>query len=394
MNDIGSIILYYFVFVFACVLFAKADSSTRDRKIRFYILCGVIVLSLFAGLRGLTVGWDTAGTINARFDRVRFFRSFSSLMANRDRIKEPIYWVISYFIRKVTDSGRVFLFIMQLLTVGPIAIVAFENRDRLPVSVMMTTYMLLFYQMSFNIIRQSIAAAFLLLAFSKLMKKSYIKAAVLAILVCLFHNSGIIGVALILLIYILNYSKNKKLRFVLVLISLVFGILFLTSWQSAVTSLIEGGYISEDYDTYVAIMAGEVITKHNTFRYRNIVIEVLRIFGTLIMLFFLKGEHSGSDQETRLLKYAGVLSLLVYSIIDVGFGSTLGHRATIFLDYLQIILYASYFPKSLFENKKMSGGKVLIPKTGIQWSLLYCLGFNFMVYMIINFGHTIPYQLS
>ena len=394
MDKYISILLYYFIFLAALLLFIRADKSHNNKRVKFYIICGIVLLSLFAGLRGSTVGWDTADTVQARFERVKYFNSLSSLMSRREFIKEPIYWIISYFILRVTGNSRVFLFVIQLLTVGPIGYLAYEKRDKVPVSIMMTTYMMLFYQLSFNNIRQSVAAAFMLLAYSKLEEKSYVAAVVLSIFCCLFHNSGFIGVGLILFTYLLTHIKKSSGRILVLTVYIALGVAFFFTWKSVISWFVEGDFINGSYDSYLAIFSGDVESKYTTFRYRNIVIEALRILCTAIVLFVLKGEHSGEDIEIRMLKYSNVLSLIIFSIITIGFNSTLGHRATLYLDYLQILLFAYYFPKRLFDNGKISRGCIVIPRTGVQYCLVYCVAFNFLVYMLINFGHTLPYQLS
>lgn len=389
-----SVILYYIVFIICLILFAKADASQNDKRIRFYIIAGVILLSFFACLRAGDVGWDTADTVNARFERVKNYNSIASLMANRDRIKEPIYWLISYFIMKFTSSSRVFLFIVQLLTAGPIAKVAYDKRKEIPVSIIMFAYMMLLYQMSFNIIRESVAAALLLLAYTRFMRKSFVSAAIYAVLCCLFHNSGIIGVAMIILLYFMTSNHSIYLRIGVIVTYVIAGFLALTYRHLIFAWLQETELVGSAYNDYLQIFSGNVESRFTTFRYRNIVIEALRIIGTLFILFTLKGEHTGSEQDVRLIKYASVLSLAIYTVFVTVFNSTLGHRITIYLDYLTILLYAYYFPKSLFTEKKIAHGRIVIPKTGIRFSLLYCVLFNVAVYMIINFGHTLPYHLS
>ena len=394
MSTFFSVVMYYCVFLVALLFFRKADKTIDDKKIKYYILSGVVVLSLFAGLRNSAVGTDTAATVVGRFERVKYFNSLSNLMSRRDFIKEPIYWIISYFIRKVTNSSRVFLFIIQFLTVGPIALLAYENRKVLPVSIMMTVYMMLFYQLSFNIIRQSVAAAILLLAYSKLEKKAYIPAIILSILCCLFHNSGFIGVGLILFVFLLTHIKRTSVRGIILVVYIVLGIFFLITWKSIASWFVEEDFVNGSYDTYFDILSGEVESKFIKFRYRSFITEVLRIACTVMVMSVLKGECSGEKAEIRMLKYSNLLSLIIFSILTVGFNTTLAYRATLYLDYLQIILFALYFPKRVFEKRDYSHGLIVIPRTGVQYCLIYCTVFNFVVYMLINFGHTLPYYLS
>ena len=325
---------------------------------------------------------------------MRHFDSLGSLFAYSEFIKEPIYWVISYFIRKITDSSQVFLFVIQFITIGPIALLAYEKRKELPVSIMMTVYMLMFYQLSFNIIRQSVAAAFLLLAYYKMVNKQYIPAIIFGSFAVLFHNSGVIGVSLVLLIHVWINVQSRVLRITIVFLSIIIGIVFLLTWRQVTSWLVDKGYLNQVYDTYIDIFSGQVESKWTTFKSRTLFIEIFRIIGTAIFVLLLKGTHTGTEREIRMLKYAAVVSLIIYTIIAVGFNSTLGHRATIFLDYFQIPLFARYFPKVYVLNNGSRRPKIVVPKTGVQFCIVYCLLFNLAIFMLLNFCHTLPYVLA
>lgn len=391
---IATIFVYYLIFIFATLFFVKADRTKKDKKIKAYMICGVVLLSLFACFRGPLVGWDTRDTIILCFDRAKNYRSITSIIANRTRHKEPIYLIISYILLKFTNNSRVFLFVMQLMTIGPIAVVSYKKRDTLSVTIIMVTYMLLFYQQSFNIIRQSVAAAFLFMGCSDLMDRKYVKTGLLFILTCLLHSSGIIGVGLVIALYIFTNNNSLILRVFMVGLAVFVSIIALTVWKTLVLSMIQGGILPDQYSGYVSIMSGEVTSKYNTIQFRNNAIEVLRFFGTIIVVVFLNGKHTGSNNEILFLKYSVVLSFIIHTVVEVGFGVTLGHRITIFIDYLQMALYSYYFPKSVFEDKRFSTGSIIIPKTGIQIVLFYCFFYNFFIYMFVNFGHTLPYQLT
>lgn len=340
------------------------------------------------------MGVDTKDTVSLYFDRAKDYNSIKSIITYRYRFKEPFYIVFSFLLHRITNSSRVFLFLMQLMTVGPVAFYSYKKRDTLPISVIMFVYMMLFYQQSLNLIRQSAAAAFLFLGWEYLMNRKYVKTVLVFVFVCLLHSSGIVGISLIIALYLFANSKRSITRFFMIGIAILVGIFILTEWKALALKLIEGGILIDRYSTYISIMSGEVTSQFNTIQFRNNAIEVMRLFGTVIVVFFLNGEHSGSDKEIILLKYSVILSFVIHTIIEVGFGLTLGHRITIFIDYLQMALYAHYFPKSVFEDKRISTGSILIPKTGIQYSLLYCFFYNFFIYMFINFGHTLPYQLT
>ena len=336
MGVITSIFLYYIVFGVATFFFIKADLAKNDKGVKVFVLLGVLILSYFASIRGVAVGWDTYDTVNTNFNKLKYYNSFSSLWSNRDKIKEPIYWVISYIIQIVTDDSRVFLFVLQLLTVGPIAIVAYENRKKCSISIVMVAYMFLFYQVSLNIIRQSVSAAFLLLAASKLLNKSYFKAAIFGLVALLMHNSGILGIVLFFAIFIIVGNENTKVRIYTMTMCVCVGIVVLVFWQSIFNYLAETNVLRGNYDSYISIMSGEEYSKYTVFSSRNIVFEALRFIGIIILLFVLQGNHSASDRDVRILKYSIVVSFVMYSIINLVLKSYLADRMSMFLDYMQL----------------------------------------------------------
>lgn len=391
---IATIFLYYLIFILASIFFVKADRSNNDKAIRAYIICGVVILSLFACFRGPIVGWDTRDTVDLYFNRAKSYDSIKSIFTYSYRFKEPIYIFFSFLLQKITDSGRVFLFFMQLLTVGPVAVVAYKKRNTLSISVIMFVYMMLFYQRSFNIVRQSVATAFLFLGWVYLTDRKFVKATLIFVLTCMLHSSGIIGVALVLALYIFTNDINVAIRYCMIFVAIIVGAVTLTVWKSLALNLIEGGILNERYSGYVSIMSGDVSNQYNTIQFRDNAIEIMRLLGTIIVMLFLKGKHTGSNREILFLKYSVILSFIIYTIVEVGFGVTLGHRLTIYIDYFQMALFAHYYPKSTFDDKRISTGVIIIPKTGVRYGLAYCMLYNFIIYMFVNYGHTLPYQLT
>lgn len=396
MSVITSVFIYYIVFVIATFFFIKADSASNDKTVRICILLGVLVLSFFASIRGASVGWDTYDTVNGSFTKLKYYNSFDSLWSHRDKIKEPVYWVMSYFIQIVTDDSRVFLFVVQLLTVGPVAIVAYDNRKKCSITIVMVAYMLLFYQVSLNIIRQSVSAAFLLLAVSKLFNKSYVKAILSGLISLLMHNSAILGLLLFVSIYIIEGNRNAKIRSFLIMICVSAGVVSLVFWRDIFNYLVEANVLSGSYDSYISIMSGEELSKYTVFGIRNIVFELIRILGMIIMVFALHRDHNGSIQEVRILKCSIVVSLVIYTVINLVLKSYLADRMTLYLDYMQLLLFAYFFPKDTSNNNGITDSykSLTIPKTGVQFCLVYIFIFNMIVFMIYNYGHTLPFVLS
>lgn len=193
----------------------------KDDKKTFYILSGIIILiiSLFAGLRGTTVGTDVVTYAKPLLDTANYKETFvdffnAKYMHSRYEItnvsgNEFGYLAIVFIISKLSGSLSVLLFFTQLLTVVPVYLALCHYRDKCDMWFGMAAYLLLFYNASFNMMRQYIAMAFLLFGITYLTSHKYIKYFVMVLVAMLFHTTAIIGV-LFFLIYLFCNSKKIK----------------------------------------------------------------------------------------------------------------------------------------------------------------------------------------
>ena len=396
MNIIISILLYYFVFFIAYKLFKMSDRAISKRRAIVFLLIGILVICLFAGLRGEQVGIDTYRTVLYRFRNVNSSSSLSTVLARG--ISEPVLIIIPYFIKKIINDYRAFLFVLELLTVLPIGIVAYKLRNRASIHITMLVYMLLFFQISLNVAKQSIAAAWLLLALLEFLEKKYIKAIIIMLLSTYFHGSVIIGVTLFLLIYFMFTSGNKVLTITLSMFSFIAFMLVIMNWQSLFETLISRGILPEDYTGYLNLFSGDVESSKVSFHFRTLVSEMLRIFGTFIMLFYLRGMKDKYMIDIRVYQWSMIISLVFFSTFVIVLNTYLGDRFTLYLDYCQIPLYALMIGRKEipYNNRKFSRERlaVKIPVAGPSLCLTYCFIFNLFMFMIIGYGNTVPYNFG
>lgn len=85
----------------------------------------------------------------------------------------------------------------------------FNKKYRVSLCLSFFIFLTLFYNSSFNLVRQCIAIFILFYGFNFLIRKEWIKYIITIVIAMLFHNSAIIGV-LFLLIYWFLYGKEEK----------------------------------------------------------------------------------------------------------------------------------------------------------------------------------------
>ena len=223
--------LPYLILIFAPLMFyqialTKDDKSNREgwfisigkepRTLNNSLIVPIFFLLFFVLLilRHDSVGRDTdvyhyyfSGYVNADFSAV--------LRAEHDYL----YWLLNWVVAQFTDDFRVFLIIVSLLTVLPIAKVYCEDKQygflKIILFVNMSTFIMIF-----SGLRQSLAMAFGMIAYEFVRRKKPFFFLLFALIAFGFHHTAF----MVLLFYPLYHMRLQKnqLWFAIPTIALVF----------------------------------------------------------------------------------------------------------------------------------------------------------------------------
>jgi hypothetical protein len=174
-------------------LYSKIVKS--EQKLIFIIM--VIIPSIFAGLRG--VGTDYFGYA----DRYRIITADGTLS-----FKDfSLVYVLMKSIHILGGNYQVFIFLISVATISTAFFLICQYKKDINITIAVLSYMLLYYQMSFNFFRQILSAELFLLAIYFYSKNNK-KASFISLLVgYLFHSS----VLLFVVIYFLYpFIKEKR----------------------------------------------------------------------------------------------------------------------------------------------------------------------------------------
>lgn len=392
MGYIGYSIIYYIVFILCGTFFSTADRAISEKKTKRWIILGIILLSAFAGFRSLSVGTDTAAVVHFRFDNARLYSSWRSILTPGN---EPFITLIGWIIRNSINDYRAYLFVLQLLLEIPIGIIAFKLRKEVNIAGIMTVFMLMFFQVSLNIHKQTIAAAWLLLAVIYFREKKYAKAIIIAAFATLFHGSVFMGVALFAIIYILSTSKSSRVRLLVVLLAAGFAVVLFLNWRSFANILLSSERLTDDYTGYLSIMAGETGQRYTSFHYRTYISIVLRTIGIIVIVAAYMRSERRLDSNTRFYMYCTGIGFLIYSLFIFAFHMYIGDRFTLYLDICQIVLIPMLVGKSdSTSNSNKKPLTVRIHTSGPYVVYFFYLAYNFAYFMIVNYGKTLPYRIG
>lgn len=341
---------YTLIYSIATLIFSKAEASKLRSQKKMLIIFGVLFLTVTATMRNINVGTDTADTISKYFtnlySRTTSFNSLSTVIQS-----DIIYIMIAKILHFLRLGERTFLFIMEALCLTPIALCAYYRKDKAPIQVTMAIFLIMFYQISFNWMRQSVSSAFLLLALVLFQDRRIKSSILVALLSILFHTSAVIGISLFAFIYIFmrikNRIKSKNLRTLFVVIFMVIFLSLVLNWQTFFTLGVAHGIFPQRYLGYIRVFSGQTTVKSwFVIGLRTYGDYIIRLVLTLIPFIYMR--KNVKLQDIKLVKYyrmITVASLLIYSYIFFVMHSTYGNRLIYSLDYIQILsLGMCYIP--------------------------------------------------
>lgn len=301
---------YFLFLVLFCCIFA-CNKSSANKQAAALILVFMVLLN---GLRGMTVGQDTAS----------YYLMFSSSSIS-DRI-EPLFAALIAACRFLGLSYNAFLVIIAILIYAPLYY-AFKTWSLNPclsflVYIVFSTF---FFVNSFNVLRNAVASSLLFLAIGYWRVHDLKKSALLLLSSVGFHYSAIVVIPFLLLA---KLSKNIKptVAIVLILLSMIIGISFpfYENLLSSVFQQISGlsGAVMDNYSGYLGnVEESEANAKG--------VIMLVGPFSLLSVLSFLSKD---TDKLWAILLFYGVI------IGNLFVGVLYTYRLTVYLTMFSLLL--------------------------------------------------------
>lgn len=386
---VGRLMIYSGMFIASLYFVNQADKAKSKGKFIFLSLLALIIPCFFAAFRGEKVGTDVLQYAKPYYLEALNSSSLQSFLLQGSA--ETGYEVFVFVITKIFKNFNAILFFTEALIICPIYIVAIKNRKNCPMWVTLLVYYMIFYIASFNFMRQSIAAALLLLAYFELVEKKWLKFIILILLAQSFHNTAFIGLAVILFGIWFYRIRSKQLRILVFVISCILLIVVLQSWQNILMWAINDvNILPRRFITYINIFAGG----HNKNSYyflltkSNYVELIFRWILYVVPLFLCKY----SKRQSNLYNSANIIllmSVVVYTVLFVLFHTSYAVRITWYMEYFFIVWLPMSYSK-LRENNVKFG--VVHGNTACMFITI--LGYWFCGYMILGWHGTLPFYFS
>lgn len=380
-------IVYILCFITSLLLFSIASKVKKQQKI-LIIAIALIIPCALAASRDDTIGTDVQVYLRPIYEAAEQSLDFGDYLGrswfhiykyNKISDYEFGFVFVVYIVTKIFHTIASVKFVIEFLVLYPIYIAFKKYCDEVPTWMGMGTFYLLFYNQSFNLMRQYIAVAFLFLGIIGYLKKADTKHYVLfQIFSLLFHRSAMVGIPIFIIArYLKNsdmqyrsnvplveenkYTDNKGKVFFLSMVGI--GILLTFGVVSKVLSLLGLG-------RYIGYVDGGL-----TFMPNQIIIRL-----PIISMCFWKWNK-------LVYKYSNtdfLVTMLIYTMVFAQFAgaSTFGARIAVYFAVFQVLL----IPQILCSN-------FLKSRINICNMLLggYLIFYWYYFYVLLGIDATIPF---
>lgn len=394
-------ILYLCVFIPALFFTNCVDQYSQKRHAlnRFLIvgICSILAIgipTIFAGFRGIDVGTDIKVYAVPEYELSQLCTGLKDYL---DTTKTNIgYAFIVWFSANIMHSFNVLLIITELLQVGPIFLTAYVSRKHIPMWQVMFVFFFMHYVIGFNVMRQSISAAFLLLAYV-LYKEKYYKTTIICIIIAqLFHSTAILGCLIVGTVIVVISIKNRCLKWTILCMLPLMTAIFLLFWDTWITIILNSGLLPADkFQIYLDVFSGKVqgpksyMFEVEPTQYVEIALKVVYLFFPTLYTF----KYRWWDRLHKELFLFTLVGVLINVMVLIVLHSAYGYRLAMYLEYF-FILYIPYSCNNQMHWMKKKYDDTFKVSTSILWNILVLLSSFFLLYMLWGHQETLPFYFE
>lgn len=212
--------LIYLIFFIITIIFSneaqKCLDKNKNKKAIFYSILVILFPTILAGVRADNVGTDVNVYVKRFFSWAFSYDSF--IKYNDITNVETGYNFITYFVSRFSNDVHVLFFINQLIISSCIYLFSLKKRNDVKMWIVQCVYLFCFYNISLNIVRQSIAISIVLYSIALFDEKKYLKACIIYLLALTFHNSVLLAIPIYIFLVLFNKNRRKEVNIILVIL--------------------------------------------------------------------------------------------------------------------------------------------------------------------------------
>lgn len=371
--------IYWFVFAVSIWATYCAQNFIKH-KVVFLLFSAIAVLlpSALAGCRSSGIGTDTLIYADQVWDMVVScddWKTLISLFAVGALGDIEIGYLILNFITRIFSTNlNAMYFTTNFIVVLFFYLSAYDNRKQAPMWLVMTLFFFLYYNLSLNIIRQSIAFSLTMYSFKYIEQRKWKKYIVWQLITFTMHNTAFLNLLLLPLYFIPRIKKAKR-RKIWILGTYCIIPMGLFSLDKILTMSISIGIIPGKFMMYAAADSDSVIN----------ITDLTTNIGLLVILFLasLGLKRSYTRMETRANMFAKISSILI------SLSSFVSQHAARIAYYIAPLVNCFFIPRALFSLKQRN---LALYRILLACTILLVIAYWYWLVVVRDNTETYPYR--
>lgn len=348
------IIVILLTFILEKIL-KKQTKKSKKILVTILFIIPVFILSLLAGLRTENIGTDVRIYVKPVFEHAESFDNLGDMLSSKRFTIEPGYLILNFIISRFTDNLNILMFILEFIICACVFKGLYNFRDKFPMWLGVAVFCLLFYNRTYNIVRQCIAIFIIFANLRYLLDRKYVRYFITVLVAATFHVTALI-------MLVMPFMRNKKIRIASIVI-LIIGFIFYNPILEFLASKMSFG---SKFLTYLNKDGLDI----------NFLDEALRV---LLITFLV---YMGSFKKEYQYKL-DFLTFVIFDFIILQFGmwSTFVTRAAWYFlsSYIILIPYVI----NLKEEKKKRDIVIILGALSVYWMYSF---------VYLGLAETYPYE--
>jgi hypothetical protein len=372
--------IYLLVFTFS-VLFTYLAQRTVNQRLFFFSFSVMAVLfpSMLAGFRDSGVGTDTLVYVDdiwgkiTRCDNWKLFW-ISYIVKVFDDV-ELLYLFVNYVVFQLGGDLHALYFTVNFIVVLLFYLAAYDNRKKAPMWLVMTLFLLMYYNVSLNLVRQSIALSMCVYAFKYAESRNWKRLILWCVLIILAHNTGVFYV-IFLVFFFTSKIQVAKLKNMLLFSFYLSICLFLIAFDYILSLAISFNVLPVKFGAYLSESSEVNIQKASFFLY----------FSLLLLFYAIKKvTQRYIDVHKEISFYTSTKCIGLFLFIT----SLMSKWAFRISYYFNYICDCIFLPRALYILKGKSRKAYII---SVVCLLFICILMWFWTIIYRNENETYPYK--
>lgn len=359
--------VYLIIFLLATI-FSVLAQKNRGKKNLFLVFSSLAILipALLAALRSTSIGTDVEVYVVPLFKYAvnnNFFVFLDTISAYDI---EFLFEVLIFISAKLFSNLNITLFFIHFPICLLFYIAANNNRDKASPCLIYILFLLTYYNMSLNIMRQFIAVAIIFSSFKNIEEDKYFKYILNVIIASLFHSTALIGL-LFIFIYKACKSKRRLLYSIILIIALCVGML---SYNELLVSLYNLGIIPYKYVERYSITNNSINI--------NFADEIIRIYH-----LFLIFSHNKLMKNTKDNIFYNTIAIFDFILVQISLFVPFAQRICIYFTVFSFLNIPRIIKQTKINKSKLTYLTII----------LYIVYFIY-VYIYIGVSETYPFKIG